>query len=99
VTANMLATAGTDPITVVSPGGATSNPAIFTILSPAISSLNPASAAAGGPAFTLAVNGANFVNGSTVQFNGNALSTNFIAAAQLTASVPAAFLLTTAGTA
>ena len=35
--------------------------------SPTLSSLSPSSAAVGGPAFTLTVNGSNFVSGSVVQ--------------------------------
>ncbi|MGA2185188.1 MAG: hypothetical protein ABSH47_19390 [Bryobacteraceae bacterium] len=52
------------------------------------SSLNPGSAAAGGPAFTLTVNGTNFVSGAVVQWNGAALVTTFVNATQLTAGVP-----------
>src|SRR5207249_4847631 len=65
---------------------------------PTISSLNPTCAAAGGPQFTLTVNGTNFVSGSTVNWNGSALATAFVSATQLTATVPAA-LIATAGTA
>lgn len=56
---------------------------------PAIAGLSPASAIAGGPAFTLTVTGTNFVSGTTVNFNGNALTTTFVSATQLTAMVPA----------
>ncbi len=98
VTANLLTAAGPVAITVMNTSGATSNTATFTVSAPSISSLNPGSAAAGGPGFTLTVNGANYINGSTVQFNGTALSTAFISATQLTASVTAN-LLTTAGNA
>jgi hypothetical protein len=59
---------------------------------PAISSLSPASAASGEAAFTLTVDGANFVSGAAVKWNGAALSTSFVSAAQLTASVPAALI-------
>lgn len=68
---------------------------------PSISSLSPSSAAPGGPAFTLTVNGAGFVNGAVVQWNSSgpplssnmfALSTNFVSATQLTATVPASLI-------
>lgn len=49
----------------------------------------PAVAAPGGPGFTLTVNGAGFVNGSVVNWNGNPRTTTFISAAQLTATIPA----------
>ncbi len=98
VTGAMLTTGGSAAITEMNPGGATSNLVTFTIADPSISSLSPISAPAGGPGFTLTVNGANFVSGSTVQFNGTTLSTTFVTPAQLTASVTAG-LLTTAGSA
>ena len=63
---------------------------------PAISGLSPASAAPNGAAFTLTVNGTSFVSGATVDWNGTALTTNFVSATQLTASVPAS-LITSAG--
>jgi hypothetical protein len=71
---------------------ATSNPV------PVISTISPVSVSAGSSAITLTVNGSNFVAGATVNWNGSALSTTFVSAAQLTASVPAASLAT-AGTA
>src|ERR1019366_3973701 len=98
VTADLLTAPGNAGVTVVNPGGATSNTATFPILSPTISGLSPVSATAGSPAFTLTVNGTNFINGSTVQFNGTALSTVFVNDTQLTASVTAN-LVTTPGTA
>ncbi len=58
--------------------------------SPAITSLNPNSALAGGPAFTLTVNGSNFVNGSTVRWNGSNRPTSFSSATRLTAAISAA---------
>lgn len=63
---------------------AASNPA------PSITSLTPASANAGGVAFTLTVNGSNFVNGAKVRWNGTDRTTTFVNGGQLTASIPAA---------
>jgi hypothetical protein len=60
--------------------------------------LVPMTAAPGGPAFTLAVNGAGFVSSSVVTWNGNPLTTTFVSDKQLTADVPAANI-GTAGTA
>lgn len=54
-----------------------------------ITSISPPSAMAGGPAFSLTVNGLNFDNTSVVRWNGANLSTTFVNANQLTASVPA----------
>jgi hypothetical protein len=63
---------------------------------PAISSISPSSETAGGPTFTLTVNGSNFISASTIDFNGSPLTTAFVSASQLTASVPAVDI-TTAG--
>src|SRR5438067_883790 len=65
---------------------------------PTIGSLSPTCTTAGGPQFTLTVNGTNFVSGSTVNWNGTALATTFVSTTQLTATVPAV-LIATAGTA
>ena len=54
-----------------------------------ITSLIPSSAAVGGAAFTLTVDGAGFSSGAAVQWNGAPLPTTFINATQLTAAVPA----------
>jgi len=57
---------------------------------PAITGLNPPSATPGGPAFTLTVNGTNFVNGSVVRWNGSNRATTYVSSTQLTASITAA---------
>jgi len=64
---------------------------------PTITSISPTSATACAAAFTLTVNGTNFVSGSTVSFNGNARATMFVSATQLTAAIPASDIAT-AGT-
>ena len=64
---------------------------------PTITSLSPDWATAGGPAFTLTVNGANFVNGSTVHWDGAARTTTFVSSTQLTGAITAADIAT-AGT-
>lgn len=51
--------------------------------------LVPTATVPGGPAFTLTVNGAGFVSGSVVKWNGTALATTFVNSDQLTATVPA----------
>ena len=90
VTANLIATAGTATVTV-SDDGSTSNGATFTITPPApvISSLSPTSVSAGGSGFMLTVNGSNFDNAATVEWNGASLATSFVSATQLTAAVTA----------
>jgi hypothetical protein len=58
--------------------------------------LVPASAAPGGAAFTLTVNGSGFVSGASVEWNGQPLTTNFVTSSQLTAQVPASDVATAA---
>lgn len=65
---------------------------------PTLDSLNPRSASRGGAAFTLTVNGAGFVSGAAVRWNGSTRTTAFVSSTQLTAQIPASDL-TTAGTA
>ncbi len=93
-----IKTAGTASVTVVNaaPGGGTSNVQTFTINNPvpAISSISPGSATAGGPAFTLTVNGSNFVAGSVVDWNGAARTTTFSSSTKLTAAISAADIAT-----
>jgi 6-phosphogluconolactonase (cycloisomerase 2 family) len=56
---------------------------------PLIDSLSPSSATADGAAFTLQVNGANFVPGAKVYFDGQARNTTFVSTTQLNADIPA----------
>ncbi len=76
---------------------ATGQLVVSPAIAPAISGLSPVSATAGSPTFTLTVNGAGFVSGATVKWNGTALTTSFVNTIQLTATVPGS-LLTTTGT-
>ena len=55
---------------------------------PTLSSLNPNSATAGGPAFSLTVNGTAFVSSSIVRWNGNDRATTFVSSTQLRAAIP-----------
>jgi hypothetical protein len=68
-------------------GGATPTPPP-PAPAPALSSISPNGATAGGPAFTLTVNGSNFVSGAAVRWNGAARSTTFVGATQLRAAIP-----------
>lgn len=64
---------------------------------PALTNIAPTTLTAGSAAFTLTVNGSNFVNGALVKWNSTNLSTTYVSATQLSASVPAS-LVATAGT-
>jgi len=61
---------------------------------PTITGLNPSSATVGGSAFTLTVNGTNFVSGSIVRWNGSDRATTYVNNTQLTANIPAADIAT-----
>ena len=105
ITAADIASAGTASVTVFNPapGGGTSNAQTFTINAvanpvPATTGLSPASATAGGAAFTLTVNGSNFINGSIVQWKGASRTTTYVSSTQLTAAITAADIAS-AGTA
>ena len=64
--------------------GTTPNP------TPVLSGLNPSVVLAGSETFTLELNGSNFVNGSTVRWNGSERITAFINSTRLTAAISAA---------
>jgi hypothetical protein len=88
----LIANSGSASVTVLNPGATASAAASFTISSApslTITGLSPSSVIAGAATFALTVNGTGFVAGSVVQWNGTALSTTFVSATQLTASVPA----------
>ena len=105
LTANIPASdvaSGTSASVAVSnpaPGGGQSAGSLpFTITAPAnpvpvLTALVQTSAAVGAPAFTLAVNGSNFVPASVVQWNGSALATTFGTSGSLSATVPAGDLV------
>ncbi len=83
-----IAAPGTALVTVSRPGN-TSNGATFRITQPRpiITALQPASVEAGNGAFSLTVNGDNFLDGSIVRWNGADRPTTFIHAKQLTAAI------------
>ncbi len=98
IQAGDVATPGQVGVFVVNPapGGGNSTSSTFTILGPppTISSLSPSSVVAGGPAFTLTVNGLNFMSGSTVNFNNSPRTTTFVSTTQLTTAISAGDIAT-----
>ena len=62
---------------------------------PAITTISPNSAIAGGAAFTLTINGTNFVAASMVNFGGAAPATTFVNSTQLIAAIPASSVAST----
>jgi hypothetical protein len=103
ITALDIATAGVVNVTVTNPvpGGGTSAAVQFTINNPQpviTPPLSPASAAAGGAAFTLTINGSSFVAGAKVDFGSDkGLTPTSVTAAQIKVNIPAADIAT-AGT-
>jgi hypothetical protein len=65
---------------------------------PTLTSISPTSATAGGAAFTLTVNGSNFISSSAVRRNGSDRMTIYVSSAQLTATILASDIAS-AGTA
>ena len=72
--------------------------AVTPVNAPTTTSINPTNANAGTPGLTLTVNGTNFINGSTVTWNGSSRATTFVNSTQLTAAITPADV-STAGTA
>jgi 6-phosphogluconolactonase (cycloisomerase 2 family) len=62
---------------------------------PTITTISPSSAVAGGAAFTLTINGTNFIASSTVNFGGSTTVTTFVNSTQLTAIIPASSIAST----
>jgi YVTN family beta-propeller protein len=62
---------------------------------PTITTISPNSTVAGSAAFTLTINGTNFVGASMVNFGGSATATTFVNSTQLTAAIPAASIAST----
>ncbi len=92
VPANLIVFAGVAVIRVVE-SSVGSNTVGLTI-TPVISSLNPSSTTAGGPGFTLTVNGAGFTSGSVVEWNGTQLATTVVSSTELQAPVLASRIAT-----
>jgi YVTN family beta-propeller protein len=97
IPASAIASGGTAAVSVTNPApGGTSNVVSFTIFNnqPTISSIAPVSAQAGSAAFTLTINGTNFVPSSVVNFGTIVPAMTFVSATQLTAAIPAMAIAT-----
>jgi len=73
---------------VIQLGSQSNNP------SPVLSSMAPTSATAGGPSFSLLLNGSNFLNGSVVRWNGANRVTTYVSPTQLRAAIDASDIAT-----
>ena len=100
ISASSVATAGSFSVTVTNPApnGGTSTSSTFTVNNPlpVLNSISPTSVAVGSAAFTLSLSGSNFNASSVVNFNAKPVSTTFVSATALTASIPATDVATAA---
>jgi hypothetical protein len=95
-----VASAGNVSVTVFNPtpGGGTSAAVTLAVTNPqpSLTSMSPTSVQAGSGAFTLTLNGGNFIAGSVVRVNGSNRTTTFVSASRLTAQITAADVATAA---
>jgi hypothetical protein len=89
---NAVANGGTTAtVTVITTGNVVaSNPQTYTltVATPTTTSISPTSGTSDGAAFTLTVNGTNFIAGlSVVRWSGSARTTTFVSSTQLTAII------------
>jgi hypothetical protein len=91
ILASDLTTGGTYNVTVTNPapGGGTSNANALTVNNPVptVTSISPTSEKKS-TAFTLIVNGTNFVSTSVVNIGGTPYTTTYVSSSQLTVSLP-----------
>jgi hypothetical protein len=84
------------------PGGGTSSPKTFVLLAenfdgnPFLISMNPTEVTAGGPRFTLTIDGTNFKPGAQLQFYTTLLPVTVVSSEEVTVTIPA-YLIETAG--
>ncbi len=90
VPGTLLQNSGTASVTVSNAQGA-SAPASLTVnpAPPSISSFSPSMATAGMSAYTIIINGQYFTAGASAKLGSTALTTTFVSATELTATVPA----------
>lgn len=69
--------------------GYSSHNGMMASSAPVMSQMMPNQAVAGGPAFTLVVNGVNFVNDTVVYWNGTTRTTRFVTSTQIIAAITA----------
>jgi hypothetical protein len=102
VPATDVAGAGSASVTVSSPtpGGGSSVASALTIGAtnpvPVLTAIAPSTVTAGSAAFPITVTGTGFMPDSTVDWSGAILTTTYISATKLSASVPAAYVASSA---
>ncbi len=83
-------------VTTPPPGGGNSNVVSFTINNPVpnVTSITPSTVTAGSSAFTLTVNGSNFISGSKIKWNGVVRNTVYVSPTKLTTLIAATDIAT-----
>jgi len=83
-------------VTATNSAGSTTASITITVnaplVPPVITNLSPSQASSAGSAYTLTVNGRNFIANSVVWWNNVSLNTTYISSTQLTAQVPASLI-------
>ncbi len=91
-----LAQAAAHSITVTnpSPGGGTSAAASFSVnnLAPVLASVTPSTVAVGTPSTQVELDGSNFLPASTVTLNSSVITSKYVSATEMVATLPAASL-------
>src|SRR5574337_1840277 len=92
ILATDVATAGSFAVTVMNPTDGGSNTQDFWVNNPVptITSISPTSIAGSGPAFTLTINGTNFVSASMAKWNGAFRTATYVSPTQITTLISAA---------
>ncbi|HKZ79240.1 MAG TPA: IPT/TIG domain-containing protein [Pyrinomonadaceae bacterium] len=97
IAADEIGTSGIFPVEIFNPapGGGLSFAMTFSVeaIIPTLTALTPSTAIAGGPAFTLTLDGTNFTPSSVVKWNGSDRVTTFVNSTRLTAQITAADIL------
>lgn len=95
VPAALVASPGTATITVSDYSGETVSSSLpVQIVLPTITALSPPSAQAGGPTFSLIIDGANFLNISSLLWNTTYVEASYLGPNRLSASIPAGLIRT-----
>jgi hypothetical protein len=91
--AGTISAPGRNSVTVDNPASAGARSAAASFFSanqtPSVASLSPSSTTAGGPAFTLTIDGIDFTRSSQVSWNGSNRVTTYVSATRLTATIGA----------
>ena len=97
ITSSFINTVVVSGTPVVGPNVSATDNATVSVVNPvpAINSLSPMTITAGGPAFTLTIQGAGFVAASAIHWQGQPIDTSFISSTQLLGQVAAARIAVT----